>query len=120
MPQINSRITIYSTIYTKINSIDSANREGDMFKILFNQNIMNISNKQKAAICVAVPFFIWLSTKIGAEFAIGGPVTIFAIAKVVDAITEDGVNLGKPGKSIFSSDRPRNYNKYRRAYKNRR
>jgi hypothetical protein len=81
---------------------------------------MNISNKQKAAICVAVPFFIWLTTKIGIQLAIGVPFTIVVIAKVVDAMTEDGVNLGKPGKSIFASDRPRNYNKYRKAYKNRR
>jgi hypothetical protein len=81
---------------------------------------MNISNKKKVAICVAVPFLIWLCTKLGPEIVIGGPVAIFAIAKAIDGITEDSVNLGKPGKSIFTSSKPPHYNKYRKAYKNRR
>jgi hypothetical protein len=56
----------------------------------------------------------------GFTVALGALVTSFVVYVVVDALTEDGVNLGKRGKSIFTSTKPYNYNKYRRAYRNRR
>ena len=55
----------------------------------------------------------------GFLFALGAPVLPIVGYIVINALTEDGVNLGKPGRSIFASSKPSNYNKYRRGYRNR-
>jgi hypothetical protein len=81
---------------------------------------MKISKNKVAAAVAIVVVATCLFGFNGFQLSISTLFTIVIVYVVVDAITEDGVNLGKPGKSIFTSDKPRHYNKYRKAYKNRR